>query len=91
MVRPGRTAIARYPTVKEGLRALVECPTNLTSAQVWKGGYVKGKGEAMLSDAWGNGFLYRQVIGTNGEAIVELQSLGPDGVASSDDLVVSVK
>lgn len=64
----------RYPSISEGLPALlIEDGEN--------GPYVSGR---KLLDSWGREFHYR----SRGEAFFQLRSLGPDGVADTqDDLV----
>lgn len=66
----------RYPTTEEGLRALVEQPSD---ARDWHGPYIK----MLPKDPWGNSYIYCQP-GTGGEDI-ELSCPGPDGVAGTAD------
>jgi general secretion pathway protein G len=68
----------RYPTAEEGLRALVEQPSN---ANGWKGPYLK---KALPKDPWGNQYVYRcpGQHNTNG---CDLYSFGPDGQDGGGD------
>ena len=68
--------IGRYPTQKEGLRALIEDPLTLS----WKGPYLHP--QTIYGDPWYNLFLYDVVDGK-----VMLMSKGPDGKkGTADDL-----
>jgi general secretion pathway protein G len=62
----------RYPTVAEGLDALVQRPT---SVEVWNGPYVKG-GRVPL-DPWGHPYQYKAALDRNPP--YEIVSLGSDG------------
>src|SRR6185369_15766098 len=44
----------RYPTTSEGLAALINCPTNISSGQ-WHGQYI----DEIPTDPWGNVYAYR--------------------------------
>ena len=72
----------RYPTTSEGLAALMNCPTNLSSGR-WRGPYL----DKMLIDSWGDEYVYRWpgIHNTNG---FDLYSCGYDGISKSggDDL-----
>jgi len=63
--------VGRYPSVSEGLTALVERPAN---APVWNGPYLKKA--AVPADPWGHVYLYR-VPGER--APYQIVSLGSDG------------
>jgi general secretion pathway protein G len=63
--------VGRYPTISEGLAALVERPTN---APVWNGPYLKNA--SVPADPWGHVYIYR-VPGERGP--YEIVSLGSDG------------
>lgn len=65
-----RLDMRRYPSVEEGLEALVAKPA---SAASWGGPYLK---KAVPSDPWGRAYVY-SVSGQNGD--FELFSLGRDG------------
>lgn len=60
----------RYPTTEEGLEALSEPTTDLTSR--WNGPYLQ-KAQA-LTDPWGRDYLY-----ANEDGAVRIISLGRDG------------
>ena len=61
----------RYPSVSEGLTALVERPAN---ASVWNGPYLKNA--SVPADPWGHVYVYR-VPGERGP--YQIVSLGSDG------------
>lgn len=66
---------SRYPTTEEGLRALVERPSN---ARSWpEGGYLS----RIPEDPWGNPYVYISP-GTSGA--YDLISLGADGVEGGE-------
>ncbi|MEZ5448234.1 MAG: type II secretion system major pseudopilin GspG [Thiolinea sp.] len=70
---------ARYPSSDQGLKALVEQPSD---AKRWqKGGYIKG-GKVPV-DPWDNPYKYLYP-GNHGE--FDIYSLGPDGRESDDDI-----
>jgi general secretion pathway protein G len=68
----------RYPTTTEGLRALVEEPSNLRN---WKGPYIK---KGVPNDPWGNPYVYTQP-GRHNKYGFDLYSYGPDGREGGDD------
>jgi general secretion pathway protein G len=68
-----RADVGRYPTVQEGLSALVREPAD---AAGWTGPYVRDS--KTLKDPWGNDLLYKAV--ENGRAFY-VESLGADGKA----------
>ncbi|GAB4519913.1 MAG: hypothetical protein Tsb0010_04190 [Parvularculaceae bacterium] len=68
--------VGRYPTESEGLAALVEAPSALSS---WNGPYLEDN-EVPL-DPWGNEFIYR-VPGAN--APYTLGTLGADASEGGD-------
>ncbi len=72
------TDIGAYPTSAEGLRALIEAPSN---AQGWKGPYLS---KALPVDPWGNAYTYESP-GKHGISGYDLMSNGPDGRAGTDD------
>ena len=65
-----RLDVGRYPTTEEGLKALMEAPSD---APGWTGPYLK---KAVPLDPWGRAFIYQEP-GTHGE--MDLFSLGKDG------------
>ncbi|MBN2455178.1 MAG: type II secretion system major pseudopilin GspG [Sedimentisphaerales bacterium] len=69
---------SRYPTTSEGLKALVEQPSN---ADGWKGPYIK---RGVPKDPWGNAYTYKQP-GQHNELGYDLYSAGPDGQQGNDD------
>jgi general secretion pathway protein G len=69
----------RYPTSEEGLRALVERPSN---ADEWKGPYLK---KGVPTDQWNREYVY-VFPGRNNPDGIDLYSLGPDGREGTDDI-----
>lgn len=66
-----RLEVGRYPTDEEGLKALVEAPSQ---ADHWNGPYLKN--DEALIDPWGHPYVYHYP-GEHGD--YELLSLGEDG------------
>ena len=62
----------RYPTMEEGLKALVEAPTG--SEGKWRGPYIK----LLRNDPWGHAYQYR-IPGTHHTTSFDLWSQGEDG------------
>lgn len=71
----------RYPTTEEGLQALIQCPPGMESK--WKGPYIQTA--RMLLDPWRHEYQYRHP-GTHNSKEPDIWSLGPDGIASADDI-----
>jgi general secretion pathway protein G len=71
-----RLDTGRYPSTDQGLRALVEPPTD---ADGWNGPYLRK--EEALTDPWGNAFEYA-APGQDGP--YELASLGADGAEGGE-------
>ena len=63
----------RYPTAEEGLKVLVEPPTE--APEKWRGPYVK----TLRNDPWGNPYEYKNP-GTHRTTGYDLWSRGADGV-----------
>ena len=74
--------VGRYPTTSEGLRALVEKPSN---AEAWQEPYLK---RDVPKDNWGNDYVYRYP-GQHNEGGYDLYSLGPDGKQGGGDDIVN--
>jgi general secretion pathway protein G len=72
----------RYPSNNEGLKALLEEPSN---ARGWKGPYLK---RGMPRDPWGSEYLYKQP-GQYNKYGYDLWSSGADGQAGNDDDVIN--
>jgi len=68
----------RYPTTEEGLKALVEQPSN---ADGWHDPYLK---RGVPSDPWENAYLYR-CPGQHNPSGYDLYSFGPDGQDGGGD------
>ena len=62
----------RYPTMEEGLKALVEAPVG--SEGKWRGPYIK----MLRNDPWGHAYQYRNP-GTHHTTGFDLWSQGEDG------------
>ena len=74
--------MGRYPSLSEGLDALVRNPGNLDS---WKGPYLS---KEVPKDPWGRPYVYRSP-GMHGD--YDLFSMGADGVEGGDDDICSWK
>jgi general secretion pathway protein G len=77
-----RLETGRYPTSREGLRALVEQPANL---EPWNGPYLKKR--AVPQDPWDRPYHYRSP-GQHGD--YDLYTLGRDGTEGGEDEDVDV-
>ena len=79
-----RLDIGHYPTTEQGLKALVERPSDESK---WSGPYLA---KALPPDPWGRAYNYRQP-GENGRDF-ELSSFGKDGQrgGSGDNTDISV-
>lgn len=72
-----RLDTGRFPSMEQGLRALIEKPSGETH---WKGPYLRG---SLPLDPWGNPYWYRHPAA--GGADFELKSLGKDGQVGGQD------
>ena len=68
----------RYPTTEEGLKALVEQPSN---ADGWHDSYIK---RGVPRDPWDNAYVYR-CPGQHNTSSYDLYSFGPDGQDGGGD------
>ena len=68
----------RYPTAEEGLKALVEQPSN---ADGWHGPYLN---RGLPKDPWGKVYVY-QCPGQHNSSGYDLYSFGPDGQDGGGD------
>jgi general secretion pathway protein G len=76
-----RVHTGRYPTTEEGLQALIQCPPGMESK--WKGPYIKT--DRIPLDPWRHEYQYRHP-GAHDSKEPDIWSLGPDGIASADDI-----
>lgn len=75
---------ARYPTVDQGLQALVTRPSAPPEPRAYNpAGYIKSDA---LKDPWGQDYNYR-IPGDHNPQSFDIWSLGPDGVEGGDDIV----
>ncbi len=70
--------VGRYPTIEEGLLALVHAPA---AAVGWNGPYL----ERLPIDPWGRQYQY-SIPGSKGGAVYDVWSVGADGKISADDI-----
>lgn len=70
--------VGSYPP---SLDALVAMPDGLANPQKWNGSYLE---KELPADPWGNQYLYS----VNGDQ-VQIKSMGPDGVADTQDDITS--
>lgn len=76
--------VGRYPTVKEGLRALIHCPYG-KEQEKWRGPYLPSQD---FTDTWGHEFLYICPSRYPGYGF-DLISAGRDGqFGTKDDLTI---
>ncbi len=69
-----------FPTIEQGLAALVCKPTIEPVPERWKATMKK-----VISDPWAREYQYRQP-GVHNPDSFDLRSLGPDGIESGDDI-----
>jgi general secretion pathway protein G len=74
--------VGRYPSTSEGLKALVEKPSD---AEGWLQAYLK---RDVPRDPWGNDYVYKQP-GQYNEDGYDLYSLGPDRKQGGGDDIVN--
>jgi general secretion pathway protein G len=69
----------RYPTTSEGIAALINCPTNISSGR-WRGPYLDPA--KIPTDPWGDVYVYRcpGIHNTNG---FDLYSCGADQISKT--------
>ncbi len=73
-----------YPTTSQGLKALVQKPSDPPVPENWSGPYLKKK--VIPRDPWKNDYVYAFPGSHNTEGY-DLSSLGQDGVESGDDVI----
>ncbi len=77
-----RLDIGRYPTQEEGLKLLVQQPSDSKLAQRWKGPYLE---DGLPDDPWGNSYQYSpQPTGTHSFVLYSLGADGKDGGTGYD-------
>jgi general secretion pathway protein G len=74
--------VGRYPSTSEGLKALVEKPSD---AEGWQQAYLK---RDVPRDPWGSDYVYKQP-GQYNEDGYDLYSLGPDRKQGGGDDIVN--
>lgn len=72
-----------FPTMEQGLGALLKQPTAAPVPEHWNGPYLKKK--KMPQDPWGRPYVY-VTPGSHNKESYDLSSLGQDGVESKDDI-----
>lgn len=73
--------VGHYPTTEDGLKALIERPTEERLAQLWKGPYLEDTDQIPL-DPWGREYIYMSP--GSGESAFEIISLGKDGAQGGE-------
>lgn len=75
-----RMHIGHFPSPENNLEALIAEPDILEGTGTWRGHYVES--EKVFIDPWGRRLSYS----LDEDGVIDLRSLGPDGVRSEDDL-----
>jgi general secretion pathway protein G len=76
-----------FPSTEQGLRALVEEPSDSSAAARWDGPYVNSP--EIPTDPWGNEYQY-EYPPTRGQGdYPDIWSFGPDGNDNTEDDIVS--
>lgn len=70
---------SRYPSTEQGLKALIIKPTITPIPRNYR---VEGYIRRLPSDPWGNAY---QLTSPGEHGVVDIYSIGPDGVPQSDD------
>jgi len=71
-----------FPTAKQGLAALLECPTTPPVPHNWRGPYLDDP--KVIKDAWGRAFLYTTPGLGDPPQPYDLKSLGADGAEGGE-------
>ena len=74
-----------YPTIEQGLYALVKRPSDLAESVVWTGPYLP----AIPKDPWGNDYQYAYPPTSGHGDAPDIWSFGPDGEDGTEDDICS--
>lgn len=77
-----RSHVGTYPSNDVGLNALITAPEIDNATGKWNGPYADT--DQLFVDPWGNPLYYAVEDG-----VINLRSLGPDGLISKDDMIAS--
>ena len=72
----------QFPTTKQGLAALLECPTDSPLPYNWRGPYLENR--ELTNDAWGQEFAYVTPGPGDPPQPYDLCSLGADGAKGGE-------
>lgn len=75
-------AVGAFPTTEQGLRALVECPSDIADPNKWDGPYLKLT--TTDTDPWGSPYQYVSP-GQRAKVGFDIWSFGPDRTDGTDD------
>ena len=78
----------RFPTMRQGLEALLERPTGSGAPRNWRGPYLKDP--ALLHDAWGHELHYVAPGGSDPPRAFDLWSLGADNQEGGEGAAADV-
>jgi general secretion pathway protein G len=78
-----------YPSTEQGLKALIEQPSDLSEEKGdrWDGPYIEG--EELPKDPWKHDYQYEYPPKKGTSDFPDVWSLGPDGEDGTDDDIVS--
>ena len=76
-----------FPSTEDGLRGLLEPPSDERAARKWDGPYLDDN--VMPLDPWDNEYEYEYPPTNNKRDFPDIWSLGPDGEADTDDDIVN--
>jgi general secretion pathway protein G len=71
-----------FPSTEDGLKALLEPPSDERAARKWDGPYLD---DVLPLDPWDNEFQYEYPPTKNSRDFPDIWSLGPDGEADTED------
>lgn len=74
----------KLPSTSEGLQVLV---APVKQDPRWRGPYL----DTLPVDAWGQPFLYEVAAQKGGRGMAVIRSVGPDGLANTDDDITNAK
>lgn len=76
-----------FPSTEEGLKALIEEPSDPDAAEKWDGPYLDAS--ELPKDPWGNDYQYEYPPSHGKGDFPDIWSYGPDGQDGTDDDIVN--
>ncbi|MDP6060502.1 MAG: type II secretion system major pseudopilin GspG [Pirellulaceae bacterium] len=76
-----------FPNSEDGLKALLQSPTDEKKARKWEGPYLDD--EIIPGDAWDNEFIYEYPPAKGKRDFPNVASPGPDGELNTEDDIIN--